>query len=205
MAFTGDVCIDRWEGSLVLVTPEGDKPFSPYETVRKRDVRAVSRPGVVPQGYISEVEADAACRASGKRICKAAEWTKACMGPRRTTFPYGEERKLGVCNGESTVSPLSFLPPAQRFGNMINMNNPLLNQLPNTVAKTGAYAECTNEYGVFDMVGNLHEWVAEAWFLGGYFRDTAINGDGCKYVTTAHADWYHDYSTGFRCCKDAAP
>jgi hypothetical protein len=40
-------------------------------------------------------------------------------------------------------------------------------------------------------------------FCGGYYLDTSINGDGCKYRTRAHAHDYHDYSTGFRCC--AAP
>ena len=39
------------------------------------------------------------------------------------------------------------------------MNDPRLNQQPNTVAKTGAFARCSNALGVFDMVGNLHEWV----------------------------------------------
>ena len=37
----------------------------------------------------------------------------------------------------------------------------------------------------------------------GYFLDTTINGEGCMYSTRAHAPAYHDYSIGFRCCKDA--
>ena len=28
------------------------------------------------------------------------------------------------------------------------------------------------------------------------------DGAGCLYATTAHAQSYHDYSTGFRCCAD---
>ncbi len=39
--------------------------------------------------------------------------------------------------------------------------------------------------------------------FSGYYQDAHKNGEGCKYVTTAHAPTYHDYSTGFRCCKDA--
>ena len=201
-------CIDRWEGSLVLVTSEGDAPFSPYDTVGDRRVRAVSRAGVVPQGYVSQLDAKAACEASRKRLCQAPEWLRACKGPSNTTFPYGQARRDGFCNGESVVAPLAFMPPWQRFPNMTNMNNPLLNQLKDTVAPTGQFSRCTNEYGVFDMVGNLHEWVASgasgAAFRGGYYRDTSQNGDGCDYETTAHPDWYHDYSTGFRCCADAS-
>jgi len=84
------------------------------------------------------------------------------------------------------------------------MNQPTLNQLDGTLAKTGAHVGCTNGYGVYDMVGNLHEWVADpdGTFYGGFYQDTTSQGDGCAYITTAHAAKYHDYSTGFRCCAD---
>ena len=85
------------------------------------------------------------------------------------------------------------------------MNDPQLNQLPGTLALTGAHGGCTNESGVYDMVGNLHEWTAdpEGTFRGGYYMDTTINGDGCWYRTPGHNVAYHDYSTGFRCCASA--
>ena len=83
------------------------------------------------------------------------------------------------------------------------MNDPRLNQIDNTVEPTGAAAACTNEYGVHDMVGNVHEWADDGAFHGGYYLDTEQNGEGCDYKTSAHASWYYDYSTGFRCCSDA--
>jgi formylglycine-generating enzyme required for sulfatase activity len=76
------------------------------------------------------------------------------------------------------------------------------------------------------MVGNLHEWVSDdvngslpkkipipagvqnlgrrgnGVFMGGYFSSRSEHGRGCEYVTTHHAPAYHDYSTGFRCCRD---
>ena len=57
---------------------------------------------------------------------------------------------------------------------------------------------------MYDLVGNLHEWVddPDGTFRGGYYMDTTKNGDGCSYHTTAHDFTYHDYSTGFRCCMD---
>ena len=87
------------------------------------------------------------------------------------------------------------------------MNDPRLNQLPRTVARTGQFSRCSNSYGVRDMVGNIHEWIDAhngrlGVFRGGYYEDTHINGDGCNYATRAHAPDYHDYSTGFRCCAD---
>jgi formylglycine-generating enzyme required for sulfatase activity len=83
------------------------------------------------------------------------------------------------------------------------MNDPRLNQLPGGLAPTGKFKKCRNGFDVYDMVGNLHEWTAakSGTFRGGYYLDTHINGDGCDYRTTAHDAKYHDYSTGFRCCK----
>jgi hypothetical protein len=91
------------------------------------------------------------------------------------------------------------------------LNDPGLGQVDGALARTGEHAECVNGFGVFDMVGNVHEWVAtdpkavHGTFAGGYYLDTTINGDGCNYRTVAHAHDYHDYSTGFRCCAPAAP
>jgi formylglycine-generating enzyme required for sulfatase activity len=88
------------------------------------------------------------------------------------------------------------------------LNDPALGQVDGALARTGEHRECVNAYGVFDMVGNLHEWVAtdassaHGTFQGGYYLDTAQNGDGCGYRTVAHGHDYHDYSTGFRCCAD---
>ena len=201
----GRFCIDRWEASLVETAPDGEHPFSPYATPEGRAVRAVSVEGVVPQGYISRDQASRACAASGKRLCLEDEWVTACRGDDRHAFPYGDTREKGACN-DSGVSPLRvFYRDSDAAYVAGPMNDPRLNQLPNTVARTGAFAKCSNGLGVFDMVGNLHEWVTSPrpTFRGGYYLDTHINGDGCAYRTTAHAAEYHDYSTGFRCCAGA--
>jgi len=200
-----DFCIDRYEASLVLVEGNHDLPFSPYETVNGRHVRAVSRSGVVPQAYISRNEADLACKASHKRLCIEPEWTTACRGKRPTTFPYGPERKTGYCN-DAGVSPLATYYPGggpEAYG-PVAMNDPRLNALTGTLSPTGQHAHCKSSWGTFDMVGNVHEWVDDpaGTFLGGYYLDTHINGDGCGYKTVAHDATYHDYSTGFRCCAD---
>ncbi|HEY6458960.1 MAG TPA: SUMF1/EgtB/PvdO family nonheme iron enzyme [Polyangiaceae bacterium] len=208
MALVQDrVCVDKWEASLVELTAAGERPFSPYQSPDGASVtvRAVSVPDVVPQGYISRDAAEAACKASEKRLCEENEWIAACEGDPPQTFPYGPTREKGACN-DSGISPLHvYYPEAPETYRTGPMNDPRLNQTPHTVAKTGEFARCTNGYGVFDMVGNLHEWVMTAGrpaFRGGYYQDTHINGDGCGYHTTAHASGYHDYSTGFRCCAD---
>ena len=201
----GRFCIDRWEASLVETTADGEVPFTPYASPGTRSVRAVSMVDVVPQGYISRDQAEAACEASSKRLCSEEEWVAACQGDPPQHYPYGDERRKGACN-DSGISPLHvYYPESPQTYLPGPMNDPRLNQTPNTVAHTGASADCVGDLGVYDMVGNLHEWVMspKATFRGGYFQDTRINGEGCAYRTTAHAAAYHDYSTGFRCCLHA--
>jgi hypothetical protein len=210
-------CIDIYEASLVAVMPDGSERAWPYYQVVPTHppdgmvLRAISEPDVFPQGYISGMGAKAACQQSGKRLCKPAEWRNACMGPKRTMFPYGNKRETGRCNDNGRSSLRFYNPqlddkPEHRWmwGYAGNMIDPRLNQLEGTLTRTGERAECTNEYGVYDMVGNLHEWVddPEGTFQGGYYLDTHLNGDGCYYRTTAHPMSHLDYSTGFRCCAD---
>ncbi len=204
----GRFCIDRYEASLLDVLPNGEErahsPFGPVVDLSR--VRAVSAANVFPQGYISAVEAQRACKASGKRLCRVAEWGKACRGPDPKSFGYGDRREPGRCNDKGKNPVLSLYG----FGhwNWNTMNQPLLNQQDSTLSKTGEHTGCTNGYGVYDMVGNLHEWVADpkGTFYGGYFSDVSSvgHGEGCGYLTTAHEARYHDYSTGFRCCADVA-
>ncbi|MBX3222188.1 MAG: SUMF1/EgtB/PvdO family nonheme iron enzyme [Labilithrix sp.] len=205
VSIEGRYCIDRYEASLLEVTSSGEEyRFSPFATVtQQHHVRAVSEPNVTPQGYISATQAERACSASGKRLCKAAEWQQACRGPENKRYGYAEQREVGRCN-DNGKNPVVTL-----FGfryDASTMNQPSLNQLEGTLAKTGEHAGCSNGYGVYDMVGNLHEWVDDpnGTFYGGYYQDVSSvgHGDGCGYQTTAHEARYHDYSTGFRCCAD---
>jgi formylglycine-generating enzyme required for sulfatase activity len=203
----GGFCIDRFEGSLVDVLAAGKTKTHPfYEPVAGKKVKAVSKKGARPQGYISQVEAKAACEAAGKRLCSNEEWSRACMGKKPTKYPYGDAEVPGRCNGDGTrLHPIAelFGSGTAPFGDTKKMNDPRINQLPGTIEKSGAKSKCTNSYGVFDMVGNLHEWTDDpnGTFKGGYYMDTHRNGDGCSYTTVAHGTSYHDYSTGFRCCK----
>jgi sulfatase modifying factor 1 len=213
MASVGDrFCVDKFEASLVEVMADGsEQPWSPFLPMEGHTVRAVSVKGQFPQGYISEKQAKLACSASGKRLCKAPEWKTACKGPEKTQYPYGNEDQPKVCNdhGKSPIGlrlkqGLQEGEPIEWTWSWDRMNDTALNQYDETLSKTGDHDGCTNGYGVYDMVGNLHEWVDDSagTFLGGYYQDTHQNGDGCDYKTMAHEAWYHDYSTGFRCCAD---
>jgi hypothetical protein len=205
MAHVATFCIDRFEAALVEVVGTGTRPWSPYVNPAGHVVRAVSLRGAVPQAYISQVEASAACQAAGKRLCTDAEWLRACQGPTGTTYPYGDTRQPGTCNDARAVHPAIELYGTTASWIYAHLDSPCLDQEANGLARTGAYAGCVTAEGAFDMMGNLHEWTADpaGTFRGGYYVDTTLNGNGCLYVTTAHDTSYWDYSTGFRCC--AAP
>ncbi len=198
-------CIDRYEASLVEVLAGGStRPWSPYENPGTRTVRAVSLAGAVPQGYVDQLQASRACEEAGKRLCTDTEWLRACRGSSNSTYPYGNSRQPGTCNDARASHPVIELYGTTDAWIWSHLASPCLNQLPSSLDRTGSNAGCVTEDGVFDMMGNLHEWTDDpaGTFRGGYYVDTAINGNGCLYVTTAHAVSHWDYSTGFRCCAD---
>lgn len=203
----GRVCVDRWEAALEAVGIDGGvMAWSPYENPGTRRVRAVSRAAQVPQGYIAGEQAERACAASGKRLCALDEWLSACRGPANLVYPYGDAYVRRRCNEGRTPHPVvQFFGTSTGVFTFTNMNNPGINMQADTVARTGTFRDCVSPWGAYDMVGNLHEWIADpaGTFKGGFYVDAEINGRGCLYTTTAHAFTYHDYSTGFRCC--AAP
>jgi formylglycine-generating enzyme len=233
MALVEAACVDRYEAHLATRTPDGS--FVPHPAhlrpAASERYYARSEAGVRPQAYISRVEAAAACEGSGKRLCSVVEWFRACRGSRRTTYPYGQKFERGACNvGKAHLLSRFFGtdPHAWEYGP--HFNNPMLSQQPGFLADTGEHESCVSDYGVFDMVGNIQEWVADrpdpslvhkvplregirrslgsgagkGIFMGGFYSTTNEHGRGCAFLTAAHEVKYHDYSTGFRCCRDAA-
>ncbi|MBI5208732.1 MAG: hypothetical protein HY927_02015 [Elusimicrobia bacterium] len=190
--------------------PEVERgPFEPM---------AVSKEGVYPQGFMNRAVAERACRNAGKRLCKRSEWYKACVGPdvRRPPdghyaprFPYGAKYEKGKCNYHVVPGhPLLLLGRSSS-----ELDDPRLMLAQNNgmrlLAKTGAFAECTNGYGVYDMVGNQDEVVDDKAgdnmiFVGSFYsRAQGAQPDGCASAISAHhASGYIDYSIGFRCCAD---
>jgi sulfatase modifying factor 1 len=215
-AEAGTVCVDLYEGALVQLSDDGGESpwpwYLPVDGLEAGAVRAIPAKGIFPQGYISQVQATAACNASGKRLCTFVEWTAACRGQpmHDYVYPYGDVYEAGRCN-EGHESPIiELFGPDPSYDNQ-ELNDPRCDQLEGGLAQGGAYYRCESAYGAFDMHGNIHEWIDDTTasgtgvFMGGYFVDATLNGPGCEYMTTAHDKTYHDYSTGFRCCSDPLP
>jgi formylglycine-generating enzyme required for sulfatase activity len=213
MVLVQTTCIDRWEAHVVELDAMGNEtPHSPYLVVDGLTVRAKSEGGVAPQAYISQIQAEAACMEAGKRLCSATEFQTGCRGDNPANwYPYGGETHVpGDCNeGKGSFVAMVYGTDPTKW-TYADFNDPMLNQLPGGLAKTAEYTKCESPYGLFDCVGNLHEWGSDpadakghGRFRGGFYGDAEVNGHGCLYVTSAHELAYHDYSTGFRCCRDA--
>jgi len=206
----GRFCIDRYECAVTEQMGDGSsKPHAIYEPLLSTHAYlATSVAGQTPQAYVSGVEALAACKNAGKRLCEPVEWRAACGGSNGYAFPYGPQRVAKKCHDTGAAPMVVYHASslARGFDNS-ELNDPRLDQLADTVAKSGSSPDCVTDEGVFDMVGNLNEWTADSngTFQGGYWLDTSQHGDGCAYRTVAHDFAYHDYSLGFRCCADPTP
>ena len=168
---------------------------------------AVSRLGARPNGYVTGVVAEAACAAAGKRLCTLDEFETACRGEADTPFPYGDTYQDGVCNVFREQHPAALLHDNASVGHL----DPRLNRVSwkgrPLLQRTGASPACRSRWGddaVYDMVGNIDEWVDEGAgaFAGGFYSRSTRQG--CEAVVTAHPKSYLDYSTGVRCCRDCA-
>ena len=166
---------------------------------------AVSKAHVIPQGYTPGFVAGRACRAAGKRLCTESEWVTACKGQKGTKFPYGEHYRQGVCNVFRPSHPAMVLHGSFSIG----LSDPRLNLVrvhgDDLLRKTGETPRCRSQWGndyIYDMVGNLDEWVDDpsGVFVGGFYARNTRNG--CEARVSNHPRVYFDYSLGFRCCKD---
>jgi hypothetical protein len=167
--------------------------------------RAVVRKNVKPNGHVSGEQAQLACRNAGRRLCSKGEWRTACGGEKGWQFPYGPKYVQFECNVFREAHPAMELHDNPAIGH----SDPRLNRvtfkgLP-LLRKTGTTKGCASQWGddaIYDMVGNVDEWLAdpEGTFAGGFYA--RATKDGCDWFGGAHPFHYADYSTGVRCCAD---
>ncbi len=190
------------EGSAAHDLPLPILPEVEHSTVIPK---AMSWPGSVPNGYLSGRLAQVACESAGKRLCSEAEWVTACRGEHQTHFPYGDHYKQDACNVFRNEHPARVLHGNASTG----LSDPRLNEIEvdgdPLLRPTGNTPACVSVWGddaIYDMNGNLDEWIEDpnGTFVGGFFsRDTR---NGCDARVQAHGFDYFDYSLGVRCCKD---
>ncbi len=91
----------------------------------------------LPAAGVTWPDADAYCRWKHKRLPSEAEWEKAARGTEGLEFPWGNTWNPDVINsGDNT-------------------------QWEDGIAPVGTYPNSKSPYGVYDLAGNVWEWVAD--------------------------------------------
>lgn len=185
--------------SLAIPAPPAWQLTGPYE------VAAIVRAGELPHGYLDGLAAERACQRAGKRLCTESEWVFACRGELDRPFPYGDQYEPGRCNVFREGHPAAELHGDASRGHLDpRLNTVAVGGRP-LLRPTGTTAGCKSVWGddaIYDMVGNLDEWIEdpEGAFLGGFF--SRATRAGCAARISSHPREYSDYSLGVRCCRE---
>ncbi len=128
---------EKCPGDMVRV-PGRPACIDRYEAARDGD-RAIAKKAAQPATAISHKEATAACARAGKRLCTLEEWTAACKGEgARRKYAYGAKYQPRRCNDRARTGGTGSKP------------------LP-----SGSLPQCRTPEGVYDLSGNLWEWLAD--------------------------------------------
>jgi formylglycine-generating enzyme required for sulfatase activity len=164
-----------------------------------KDLRLLTEPRQPVVG-VDWDDAQAYCQKAGKRLPTEAEWEKAAHGPVEMDWPWGPSFVKWAANVDGDEDGYRYTAPV------------------------GSYESGRSPYGLYDMAGNVSEWVSD-WYSSTYYRDgpTAMptgadSGDMRVHRGGSWNDpisdsrstkrfqvfpYRRDATVGFRCAMDA--
>ncbi|MCO4772326.1 MAG: thioredoxin domain-containing protein [Deltaproteobacteria bacterium] len=195
---TGEIIgpVEATASSVGVAGPDGEFTIDAFEASIE-DGKARSTPGVAPARSVTWYEADAACKAVGKRLCTEGEWLSACTGEVAVDVNndgvYSKDPLVGRQHVYGEHYREGWCADTRKKGEGLDL-------------LTGNHPRCGTPEGVYDLEGSMKEWVGltpdRAALKGGsYYSGSSAR---CAYFKDDTAPDTKDESIGFRCCTGEA-